>query len=241
MRVHYLQHVPFETPAAILDWAETRGAEVTKTLLFEDPTLPGPKGADLIVVMGGPMGVSDTDKYPWMDKELAFIKEAISQKRPILGICLGAQFLAHSLGAKVLPNLYKEIGFYPVSLTPPAWDSPIFSGIPATFDAFHWHGDTFWIPEGAWHMASSEGCHNQAFVWKDRVLALQFHIEATRHGVEELVKNCGQELLEDSPYIQKPEVLLEKAEAFDFSAMHEILFRMLDNFMERAAATEGGT
>ena len=240
MKIHYLQHVPFETPEAILDWAEAKQAELSSTMLFQDEPLPNASGHDLIVVMGGPMGVHDQEKFSWLRKEAAFLTEAIRQKRPIVGICLGAQLLAHLLGARVLKNPFKEIGFYQVALTPPAWESPFFKQIPGTFHAFHWHGDTFWIPDEGWHMASSEACHNQAFLWGNRVLGLQFHIESTKASVEGLVKNCGDELLEDSPYIQKPEVILEQAESFDFAAMHSILFQLLDNFMENAAIDQTG-
>ncbi len=230
MKVHYLLHVPFETPATINGWAEERGYEQSHTRLYEGASFPALDAYDFLVIMGGPMGVYDEGKYPWLRQEKAFIKEAIEGGKPVVGICLGAQLLAESLGAKVRKNRFKEIGFFQVALTPLGWDSPIFSVLPATFEAFHWHGDTFEIPEKAYHIASSEACPNQAFVYENRVVGLQFHIESNRESLEALVKNCGDELMEEGDYIQKPEVILDENK--DFSRMHEVLYKFLDSFIE---------
>ena len=228
MRIHYIMHVPFEGPAAINTWAKERGYEETYTRLFEETDFPSPDDFDLLVIMGGPMGVNDEEEYPWLKNEKEFIKKCINAGKPALGICLGAQLLANCLGANVKKNLYKEIGFFPVSLTPLGWNSPIFGKLPATFDALHWHGDTFDIPKGALHIASSSGCPNQAFSFEDRIIGLQFHIESTRQSLENLIKNCGDELLEEGEYIQRPEVLLEDNK--DFEGMNKNLFIFLDSF-----------
>ena len=230
MKVHYLLHVPFETPAAISDWARERGFEETATRLYEDPSFPSLDEYDLLVIMGGPMGVYDEDEYPWLRAEKAFIKQALESGKPILGICLGAQLLADSLGAKVRKNRFKEIGFFQVALTPIGWNSPLFKELPPTFDALHWHGDTFEIPEKGFHIASSEACPNQAFVYDNRVIGLQFHVEAGRENIEALVKNCGKELMEQDHYIQKPDVILD--ENRDFAEMHAILYKFLDGFLD---------
>ncbi len=230
MRVHYLLHVPFETPAKINDWAGDRGHEETYSRLYEEAAFPSMDGFDLLIIMGGPMGVHDEEKYAWLGAEKQFIKEAVQGGKPVVGICLGAQLLAHSLGAAVRKNRFKEIGFFQVALTPIGWNSPIFKGLPGTFDAFHWHGDTFEIPAEGYHIASSEACPNQAFVYDDRVVGLQFHIESTRQSIEALVKNCGDELREEDHYIQKPEVILD--EGRDFSQMHSILYTFLDGFVD---------
>ncbi len=228
MNIHYLMHVPFEGPQAISTWAQKNGHGETYTHLYEGEGLPDAKDFDLLVIMGGPMGVHDEEEYPWLKDEKALIRQVVETGRPALGICLGAQLLAHALGANVHKNLYKEIGFFPVSLTPLGWDSPIFGRMPATFNALHWHGDTFDIPKGALHIASSSGCANQAFVYENRIVGFQFHIESTREGLENLIKNCGDELLEEGEYIQRPEVLLE--DKHDFSAMNEALFIFLEDF-----------
>ncbi len=154
--------------------------------------------------MGGPMGIYDHDEYPWLAAEKAFIKEVIDQNKPVLGICLGAQLIADVLGADVRPGTHKEIGFYECRASVPlASDergsrSAFFS---ESFIAFHWHGDTFGIPEGAVRLASSEATQNQAFLYKDNVLALQFHLETTEESLMRLYKNAADEI-EDAPFIQ---------------------------------------
>ncbi len=230
MKIHYLLHVPFETPAAINDWSQDRGHRESYTRLFENTAFPAKDEYDLLIIMGGPMGVYDENEYPWLKEEKLFIKEAIETGKPIVGICLGAQLLADGLGAKVRKNRFKEIGFFQVALTPIGWNSPIFGKLPGTFDAFHWHGDTFEIPKDGYHIASSEACPNQAFVYDNRIVGLQFHIESTRESLEALVKNCGNELLEESEYIQKPEIILD--EKRDFAQMNSVLFRFLDCFVD---------
>ncbi len=228
MKIHYLMHVPFEEPQAISHWAKHNNHSESYTMLFDGDSLPSKEKFDLVVIMGGPMGVQDEEKYPWLNEEKRFIKETLNAGKPALGICLGAQLLAEALGAKVHKNLYKEIGFFPVSLTPLGWNSPIFKRMPATFDALHWHGDTFDIPQGALHIASSSGCANQAFSFENRIVGFQFHIECTREGLEKLVKNCGDELLEEGEYIQRPEIILE--DTHDFEKMNRNLFIFLDDF-----------
>ncbi len=230
MRLHYIQHVPFEGPGNILSWCKDKGHRVEGTLIYEGQGLPALDSFDWLVVMGGPMGVHDDGRYPWLKEEKAFLKGAVQAGKVILGICLGAQLLAHALGARVQKNIHKECGWFPVSLTPIGWDSPIFKALPPTFEALHWHGDMFLLPEGAFHIASSEACPYQAFVYEDRVIGLQFHLESTPEGLEELVRHCGNELLEQGPYIQPPEVVLDAGDRFH--RMEEILYTLLDALYE---------
>jgi GMP synthase-like glutamine amidotransferase len=113
----------------------------------------------------------------------------------VLGICLGAQLIAAALGSRVYPNPKKEIGWFPLDRAAGA-DGSIFGSIlPRRFTALHWHGDTFDLPPGAVHLASTPACANQAFAFKDTVLGLQFHLEATREGAESLMENCRDELV----------------------------------------------
>ncbi len=226
LKIHYLQHVPFETPGEILNWAKERNYPVEGTLVFDGETLPDLNEFDLLFVMGGPMGVHDEESHPWLREEKSFLKQAIASDKTIVGICLGAQLLAHVLGASVRKNIVKEIGWFPVSLTPIGWDSAIFGKLPATFEALHWHGDTFEIPENGFHIASSEACANQAFIVDNRLIGLQFHLEIDREGLKRLVHHCGNELLEDGEYVQRPEIILD--EGRDYAPMRTILFQLLD-------------
>ena len=193
MRIHYLQHVPFEGPAAIADWAEARGHELRGTRLDRGEPLPGIDDFDWLVVMGGPMGVGDREEYPWMTPEIALIGEAVRANRRVLGVCLGAQFLASALGARVYPAAYKEIGWFPVQSTGAALAGS-FAGFPAEFTPLHWHGDTFDLPSGAIPLAHGPDTVNQAFQVGHRVLGLQFHLEATPDSVATLVEHCSDEI-----------------------------------------------
>lgn len=211
MRIHSLQHVPFEDPGNIESWAKDRGHGVSRTLLFQREPLPPFGDFDWLIIMGGPMNVYEEEKYPWLIEEKKFITEAIAQKKVILGVCLGAQLIAAALGAKVYRNAHKEIGWYPVFLTPDGEKSRLWGSLSPRFIAFHWHGDTFDIPVGAIRTAGSEGCANQAFEYKGRVVGWQFHLESTVGSIQRLIQHCGDELV-DGPYIQQPEEMLAPEE-----------------------------
>jgi len=211
MRIHSLQHLPFEDLANIQVWARNRGHGVTRTLLCNGERLPQMSDFDWLVILGGPMNVYEEEKYPWLKEEKKFIAEAISRQKIVLGVCLGAQLIATVLGARVHRNLHKEIGWYPVSLTPEGEKSRLFKSLPHRFTAFHWHGDTFDIPKEAIRTAGSEACANQAFEYRGRVAGLQFHLESSMASIQRLIQNCGDEFV-DGSYIQKPEEMLSQEE-----------------------------
>jgi len=213
LRLHYLQHVPFEDLANIEVWAKDNGHTVTKTLLFDGEKLPDLDDLEFLVIMGGPMNIYEEGEYSWLVEEKNFIREAISAKKLVLGICLGAQLIADVLGAKIYKNRYDEIGWFPITLTEEAEESPIFGRLPKSFIALHWHGDTFDIPHEARLLAKSEGCINQAFEYKGHVLGLQFHLESSPGSVEKLAYYCGGGLKE-AKYVQMPEEILSKHKYF---------------------------
>ena len=178
MRIHYLQHVPFEDLANIESWARSRGHDLSRTMLFSDEKLPEMDHFDWLIIMGGPMNIYEDEKYPWLSREKEFIRQAIASDKIVLGICLGAQLIADVLGGSVRRNEYREIGWFAVSLTEEGSTSPIFSVLPKSFVALHWHGDTFAIPPGAMRIAESQACANQAFI-KGKAIGLQFHLESS--------------------------------------------------------------
>jgi GMP synthase-like glutamine amidotransferase len=168
---------------------------------------------------------NSTAKYGWLTAEKRFIYQAIHRNCTVLGICLGAQLIADVLGVRVFSNAYKEIGWFPVTLTQQGRDANVFRGFPAEFMAFHWHGDTFDMPAGAQWLAQSAACKHQAFIYGDRVIGLQFHLEFTAAGLEQIIQNCGAEL-KPGPYIQTAEQALSRTN--DFEAGRRMMFQFLD-------------
>jgi len=225
MRIVCLQHVPFEGPCALGAWAAARGATLLPVRLFANEPLPAPDRFDLLVVLGGPMGVNDTASFDWLAPERDFIRHAIQSGRRVLGICLGAQLIAAALGAKVYPNREREIGWFPVQRTPEGAAHPLFQPLPDTFTALHWHGETFDLPADATWLARSEGCAHQAFAVNDRVLALQFHLESTVESVEALVRNCPGDLA-PGRFVQDAGAMLAAHE--HFAASNGLMTGLLD-------------
>lgn len=214
MHIHFLQHVPFEGLASIRGWIERGGHTVGCTRLYAGDGLPRPESVDLLIVMGGPMGVHDVADYPWLAAEKAFLRAVIDAGRRVLGICLGAQLIADVLGAHVYPNGQKEIGWFPVTRAKGAEATPLGRLLPAEFIAFHWHGDTFDLPPGAVQLAASAVCRNQAFAVGGRILGLQFHLETTPESARELIEHAGDELV-DGPTIQTADDMLAGGARFD--------------------------
>lgn len=227
MKIHYLQHVPFEGIASIETWVKSNGHFLSATRLYQDEPLPMVEELDFLVIMGGPMNIYEENKYPWLMPEKKFIEQAIKHNKIVLGICLGSQLIADVLGAKVSPNTDKEIGWFPIELTPEAQTSKTFEVLPKELTVFHWHGDTFELPLGATRMAKSDGCQNQAFIYDAKVIGLQFHLESTPSSVEKLIENGADEIVEGR-YIQKPKEMLSSEDNFKKinDAMNSLLNRL---------------
>lgn len=225
MKIHYLQHVAFEGPGSIQDWIEDRGHQYTCTRLFLDEVFPEVTDIDWLVIMGGPMNVNETDLYPWLTREKEYIKAAIGNNCLVLGICLGAQFIAAAMGTEVVKNPVKEIGWFPVRRAAELARHQLTGIIPEEMEVFHWHGDTFALPVGSIRIAGSRACRNQGFVYKDRVIALQFHLESTLDGVEKLIDNCADEIT-DAPYIQTAGQMLSDENRFE--KINNLMFRVLE-------------
>lgn len=225
MKIHYLQHVPFEDLAYIEAWARDRSHDLSNTLLFDRQSLPDVSEFDWLIIMGGPMNIYEQDKYPWLRKEKEFIKRAIASDKIVLGICLGAQLMADVLGGNVYRNIHREIGWFPVNLTPAAKTSRVFGVLPESFMAMHWHGDTFEIPPGALHAAESQACLNQAFEL-EKAIGLQFHLESSFESIDHLIMNCEDELT-DGPHVQRAEEILSHLDGLP--DLHSLMVLFLDN------------
>lgn len=222
--MHILQHVPFEGPGRILDWARSHDVrtQVYRLDLGEFP--PEPADNEGLCIMGGPMNVYEDSTYPWLAGEKVYLQAQVALRVPMLGICLGAQLLSVALGFRVYKNAVKEIGWMPVeSLGGEAGGGRFFDG-EAT--VLHWHGDTFDLPQGAQRLCQTAYCANQGFV-HGSVLGLQFHLEAGLPECERMVHSCADELTEPAPTIHSGDKILSDARLYSESAS-AVLYRLLD-------------
>lgn len=227
MRIHFLQHVAFETPGLIGEWAVQRGHTLTGTRLDLGAPLPALDTFDLLLVMGGPMSVNDEEIYPWLRPEKQLIAAAMAAGKFVIGVCLGSQLLAGVLGSTIYRNKEKEIGWFPVRTTSAG---SLFEDMPAEFTVFHWHGETYDIPAGATHLAFTAGCRSQAFE-TERCLGLQFHMEMTESIIEDLLLHCASDL-GSGPYQQPPQEI--RAEMWRLQPARDLLFTLLDRVSTRA-------
>ena len=227
MRVHVLQHVPFEGLGSIADWLARHEATVSWTRFFAPaPVLPPLAEVDLVIALGGPMSVNDEAALPWLAAEKAFVAEAVRAGKAVLGICLGAQLIASALGARVYPGAEKEIGWFPLE-APLA--GPGRFAFPATTPVFHWHGETFELPPGARLLASSAACVNQAFQLGRRVIGLQCHLETTPASLAAILEHCADELREGR-FIQTP-AQMQAGIAAHGVALNALMAQVLDHLV----------
>lgn len=179
-----VRHVPFEDLGILAPALAERGYTVQYLEAGVDAIdAAALADADLAVILGGPVGVYETGRYPFLKAELRAIGERLRRDRPTLGICLGAQLMAAALGAEVAPARRVEIGYAPLTLTADGLASPLraVQSVPV----LHWHGDQFGIPAGARRLAETPGFPNQAFSLGPRILGLQFHLEADASRIEQ--------------------------------------------------------
>jgi len=225
LSIHTFMHVPFEGLGCMKQWMSEKNLTVSYTRFYEDYKLPNVDDIDWLIVMGGPMGVYDEDIYPWMEEEKAFIKQAIEKGKTIIGICLGSQLIAEVLGAKVYPNKKKEIGWFNLQITDEGKAEQLLNGFEDSFTVFHWHGDTFDLPEGSKRLFHSEITKNQAFIYNEKVLGLQFHFEVTEASMTEMLKHGASELIE-SDTIQTSEQIISQTSFIDSN--NKKMFDILD-------------
>lgn len=199
LRIHVLQHTDTSVPGSVLDWLKARAHASTIVRLHHGDALPSVDETDWLIILGGSMNVDDVQEHPWLAPEKRLLKEAIAAKKTCLGICLGGQMLAQTLGAEVKKHEHWEVG----------WHTVIFGNSAQPEDrmmAFQFHQDTFSLPEGAKRVATNRITENQGFTYGENVVGLQFHPEAT----EEWVKDRAAEVpYPEGAHVQTPAQLVE--------------------------------
>jgi GMP synthase-like glutamine amidotransferase len=213
MRIHSLQHVPFEDIGSLLQDVQHNQHTLTTTHWYKSDQAPSLDSFDFLIVMGGPMGVYDDDRYPWLTAEKQFIASAIANGKKVLGICLGAQLIASVLGAQVTRNAHREIGWFPLAINADVNKHPVAKILAECANVFHWHGDTFALPPQAQLIASSAACANQAYIIDNQVYGFQFHLETTEQSASALIQHCAEDL-DNSAYVQTAEEIMRNKENF---------------------------
>ncbi len=197
MSVLILKNTPSEGPGTIEDFLRRQGTSYRIVELGRE-TVTDPERFDTLVMMGGPMSVNDEKIYPYIEREMELVRQFISAGKKVFGVCLGAQIMAKALGAKVYAGPQKEIGWYDIELTEGGIKDPLMKKLAVhpgagdfrkRFKVFHWHGETFDIPEGALRLAKSELYPNQAFRYGGSAYAFQFHIEVKKGMIYEWLQN----------------------------------------------------
>ena len=206
LRIHALYHVDFEELSYIKQWADNRGHRITVTRFYENDPLPAQDSFDWLVVMGGPMSIHDESDFQWLADEKTFIQQSINDGKTVIGVCLGAQLIADSLGAKVAPSGIKEVGWLPIQLTEQGLAHPLLADLPRNeFTVFHWHGDGFECPKGATPIATSHTWANQGFIYQTPkhaeldtwVIGWQCHFEVTNKSMVDMVSH-GQTYIQEA-------------------------------------------
>ncbi len=224
MRILAIRHVKHEHLGIIEDFLRERKLTFRYIDVAEQKTDEKlVEQSDILVVLGGYMGVYEADKFKFLKTSFDIVERFLKENKKILGICLGSQILAHVLGEKVFPGGKKEIGFYEVFKVE---DDKLFSDFPDSFIAFHWHGDTFYLPKGAKRVFSSKLYENQGFIYGNAV-GLQFHVEVNRDMVFDWAKNSEDELKEAGVDIKEWQKVSDKV----FSDMKNLCFNFLEKFI----------
>lgn len=211
MNINIIQHVPFESPGHFIDIFESYKAHLSYLEIYrEEPVIR--EDFDVLLIMGGPMNIYEEHIFPWLKEEKKIIGNAIENGKVIIGVCLGAQLIADALGSKVYPCRSREIGWFPVQKT----NDRVLNFLPDYITVFHWHGETFDLPENCISFYKSDLTEHQAFLCNNRVLGLQFHLEMELEGAKALCKNCREEM-DGTSYVMDEKEIIELYKKYNIS------------------------
>lgn len=229
MHLHYFQHNHFENLGFIGDWAKSNNFSTSVTRFDLKLELSSVQDFDWLVIMGGAMGVHDSDQYPWIHEEIEFIKKAIHSGKIVIGICLGSQMIASALGARVYKNSEPEIGFWPITFSQESQKDNVFQHFPGEMNVMHFHFDTFELPKGAIAMAKSSITPVQAFRFRNNVFAFQFHPELTESNLPVFVSELVPDIIPGT-LVQNPHEILEKINYCSIN--NKIFSKVLDEILQ---------
>jgi GMP synthase (glutamine-hydrolysing) len=224
MKIQFILHETFEGPGCIEDWIRQKGWHAASSRTYLHESYPETDCYDWLIIMGGSMSTWEEKKYPWLKAEKDFILKSIESGKIVLGICFGAQLIAEVLGGKVYQAKEEEIGWYPVNLFKTNFPLQLRT-LEENPVVFHWHSDTFNLPLGAIHLASSQATKNQAFLYKDKILALQYHHEVNDKSIGHMLDSMGSQP-EKGRFVQTPQEII--AGMKHINGNHQTMFRILD-------------
>ncbi len=227
MKALILQHAASEGPGLLGQELTERGYTLERCALWEGELPQSPDCYHLVLILGGAMNIYQHRDYPWLVSEKAWLSAALAGGMRAIGICLGAQLLADVLGGKVMQNPEYEVGWWPVDFSPAALEH--FPGLPPQATFMHWHGDTFSLPAEAISLASSPACANQGFLWRNHVLACQFHPEVEESLAAAFADDSGGHWPQ-GPWVQAPTGLVAEA-AQHLPQSSRCLRLLLDRFL----------
>ncbi len=233
LKVHYFLHIAGEGFGSCYEYLKSLGAEISATEFFALPidfalevdALPSVDDVDLLLVMGGAMSVNDEVNFPWLRVEKRWIRRYLAASKPAIGLCLGGQLIANSLGANVQRNAEQELGW--TTVYPSAYVPKGYFSLSSEINIMQWHSETFDIPKGAVRLAENAVCSNQLFQIGTNVLGFQFHPEITPDALKVFIEHEREELVFDGVNVQ-PLHTLETTRKSDFIIGNQLLNQAID-------------
>ncbi|MDP1834361.1 MAG: homoserine O-succinyltransferase [Chlamydiales bacterium] len=207
MKIQFVIHADFELPGIIDIWAKESGFTTNICRPFAGEQLPVVSDFDWLIVMGGPQTPLEPERYPYLIKEIALIRQSVEADKTVLGFCLGAQLIGEAFGARTERSPNKEVGIYPIHLTEEGKQDPLLQGMPSTFSVMHWHNDMPGLTAASKVLAVSDGCPRQIIRYGEKVYGFQCHPESTLSDIKNMIANCADDLV-PARYVQTAEEIL---------------------------------